>query len=268
MKSGVSFPSYASLATLAVVTGTLNASYPLSNLSNLKNIRKVAKTSTTGVLAFTFVLPAAVSIQFLALVHHNAAGAETVRIRLFSDNNPDPVGNAGAIVHDSTAVAMFPSGAAASSDYPQNRPYRLSAAVTARSGRIDLSSHASNWQIGGLEIGGWWEFQDVQVPRSLGLQSNDAVVDQGGNIEDVTQMWSPRRVGIQRLVLQSENETTMMDFQLEKKTSNPFMWVWDMDDPSTWPREAMLVTNYTLPGAPSGDHPSGRQSFDFIEHLG
>lgn len=269
MKSGVSFPSYASLPAFAMVSGSADASYPVQNLSDLKRIRRIFKAGATGAVSFTFILPAAASIQFLGLMDHNGAAGSTVRYRLFSDNNPDPVGNAGAIVHDSTAVGIFPTGSAPSTLWAQNRPYKITAAVTARSCRIDLSAHASKWEIGGLEIAGWWEWTDVAVPREFGVSPTDVVVDLGANIQETRSQWSPRTVIVQRsVVTQTENETTAQDFMLEKQLSKPFVWVWDYDDATTWPREVILVTNASMPRNPQNTYPAGSQSFAFLEHLG
>lgn len=266
IKSGVGTPSYATLATWAQVTGAWDSDYPITNLANLRSIRSVAKASGSGVRAFTFILPAAVSLQFLAMLDHNGAAASTVRYRLFSDNNPDPVGNAGAIVHDSGTLSLLPGGANA--DWPQNHPYVLSAAVTARSCRIDLSSHATAWQIGAFEIAAWWEWTDVETPREFGLNNNDVVAAMPNGITHEMSQWAPRVIkGTRGVVTQTEIHTTALDFQLATGLRNPFVWVWDFNDSTTWPREVVLVHNASLPSPRAVEYPGGRFAFDFEEWL-
>lgn len=268
MRSGASFPSYASQAVWAQVTGAWSGSFPVANLADLRKIRSVAKATDAAARAFTMILPAVQSIQFLALVHHNGVAGTTVRLRLFSDNNPDPVGNAGAIVHDSGVVPMFPIGSAPSSLYPQIRPYRLENAVNARSCRIDLSANLKPWVIGGVELGGFYEWTDVAVPRDFGIRDKSAKMELPDSVNHVMGVWSPRIfAGSREVVDVAEIETTALDFQLEKKTSYPFVYATDLDDTSTWPREVIFVHNNSLPPPTSLLHPSGRMSFDFEEWL-
>jgi len=268
MRSGVSFPSYGAPAVWAGVTGAWEADYPVTNLADLLSIRRVARATNGALRAFTFILPAAKPLKFIGMAHHNADKTSTMRIRLFSDNNPDPVGNAGAIVHDSAVMNVFPTGAAPNLLNPQLRPYLLNEAVTARSGRIDLSANSNPWVIGGFELSGFWEWTDVAVPRAFGVASGDSVVEMANSVNHTMAGWSPRIVsGARASITQAEADTTALDFQLEKKTSNPFVWVWDAADPSTWDREAFLVTNNTLPVTTALAYPKAAFSFDFKEHL-
>jgi hypothetical protein len=263
MRSGVSYPSYAADPTYAMVTGTANASYPVANLADLYNIRTVFKTTTAGAIAFTFIFPANRTIQLLALLHHNAAAGATVRYRLFSDNNPDPVGNAAHMIHDSTAVALQTG-----SNFAQSQPYRLAAATAVRSGRVDLSAMSVPWSIGGLELAGFWEWADVAVPREFGIRSNDVIAQQPFGVDHAMSQFGPRTFrGTRELVDQSENLTTAIDFQLATKTSKPFVWVWDAADSATYARECALVRNQRLNPPQMLEYPSGRQSFDLVEHL-
>lgn len=273
MRSGVSFPSVAAEAVYTSVTGAMDANFPIANLSDLKAIRRVARRSSNTGWDFTFLLAASRSVQLVALCQHNASAAETVRVRLFSDNNPDPVGNAAHIVYDSTAVLVWPTG---SSPSPLNRwvrPIVLPAAVNALSGHISLSSRAGTdglaWEIGGVEISGWWEWKDVSVPRELGIISGAQAVDVGGGVSHMTTTWSPKRwAGVRNVVDQSEVETTALDFMREKGRGHPFVFVYDADDATTWNREVMLVCNQTLPPAKLDQTVSGQVAYEFREHLG
>lgn len=269
MTAGVSFPSYIRQATWAQVTGGWNASYPLANLGDLKRIRRVAKASGTGVRVFTFTFPAGVPLQFFSMLHHNGLAGATVRYRLFSDTNPDPVGNVANMIHDSGLKQLFPAGSSPSSDYPQCHPYLLSAPLTVRSGRIDLSSHLSGgWEIGGFELSGFWSWPDVTVPREFGVQPADIVSELPDNIDHGMKIWSPRVVAGSRGGVEQTELTTLLDFQREKGLFTPFVWVGDYDDVTTWPREVFPVTqNRFLPGG-AVQYPLARIGFDFGEHLG
>lgn len=249
-------------------TSALNASYPLTNLPNLYKIRTPAQWATAAGAYASFLLSATKSVQFLALAHHNAPAGATFRIILFSDTNPDPILNQAHVVHDS-GVQIF---VAPVSPYPQVQPYRLSAAVTARSGWLELSDRrvtdAVVWSLGAVEISGFWEWQDVEVPREFGFANTDVVAQQPFNVDHVMTQFAPRTwVGTRGLVDQSENNTTAVDFQLEKKTHQPFVFCWDTDDTATYAREAILVRNSRITPPTQNDYPGGSQSFGLIEHL-
>lgn len=263
MKSGVSYPSYAADPTYAMVTGTADASYPVANLTDLYNIRTVFKAGASGAIAFTFIFPANRTIQMIGLLHHNGPAAATVRYRLFSDNNPDPVGNPTHQILDSGALTLQTSAL-----FPQCFPYRMSAATAVRSGRVDLSANALPWIIGAMELAGWWEWTDVSVPRELGLRNHDSVVAQPFGVDHAMSQFAPRSlVGTRDLTDQSENLTTALDFQLATKTSKPFLWVWDASDPATFARECFLARNAAINPPVQNAFPSGRQSVSLVEHL-
>ncbi len=251
MKSGVSFPSYGATFTLA--TGTPDTDFPVSNLANLKDVRRVFAAS--GAVEITFELDAAQSLEFVGLAHHNAGVSATYRIRLYSDNLTTEV-------HDSTVSSFYPTPT--NLEFAQSTPHRFDA-VTALTGRINLSSQA--WEIGGIEIGGFWLWEDVGVGREIGLKSNDAVSDQPENTQHVMRQFSPRVFKGSREVVDVTDSVTMLDFQKEKGTSRPFFWVWDTADPTTWPRECALVRNASHVPFSKMMHPSGRMGFDFLEHL-
>lgn len=156
---------------------------------------------------------------------------------------------------------------------PQVRPVVLAAPVNAIAGRLTLYDRAPldnvAWEIGGVEMGGWWEWQDVEVPRERGRGGSAIEQDLGGGVTHVTKQWLPRTWrGERGVVDQSEVETTALDFQLEKRKTRPFVFVHDYDDPSTWPRESLLVTNQSLLPSQIFNFDVGRVGFDFLEHLG
>lgn len=262
MRSGVSFPSYAANPTYAMITGAADALYPVANLADLYNIRAPFKASAAGVVAFSGVFTATKAVQFLALLHHNGAAADTIRVRLYSDAGMT------SVVYDSTAISLFPTGSAPNSLYPQCFPLRLSAATNARAFRIDLSANALPWVIGGLEISGFWQWTDVAVPREIGFQNTDVIVAQPFGVDHAMSQYGPRTISGSRDVTdQSENLSTAMDFQLATKTNKPFVWCWDVDDATTYPREVVLVRNAKLNPTVQNEYPSGKQSFAFLEHL-
>jgi hypothetical protein len=57
----------------------------VANLADLRQIRTVFKASASGAIAFKATLSANASVEFLALVHHNAVDGATYRFRTYSD---------------------------------------------------------------------------------------------------------------------------------------------------------------------------------------
>lgn len=272
MKSGVIYPGYGSEATMTQVTGACTANYPLSNLPDLKNIRAIAQASTTGQQVFTFSLTAARTVQALALAHHNAPLGATFQVWLFNDNNPDPATNPGGIVYNSGAtVAIWPTDPGTIL-FPAVRPIVLTASVSCRSGRIQLNSRAAldavAWELGAIEVGGWWEWKDVQVDRELGLKNTDNVLDLSNSVQQGQSQWAPRTWrGSREIVTQTEVEGTALDFQRERGLTNPFVWLWDYDDSATWARECMVARNNRLIPPVNQNYNASRLTFDFLEHL-
>lgn len=269
MRSGVSFPSYASQATWTFQSGhgSAAAGFPQSNLTDLFNIRSVLKTATSA-LGLQFNLPAARTIQFIGFLHHNGLASDTIQIRLWSDNNPDPVGNLAHRVYDSGSRSLFPGGIDRRGVYPQSFPLVLPTPLSVQSGLINVSNNGNPWVVGAIEIAGWWEWSDVAVARSFGLKINDVVAPQPFGVDHAMSTFNPRIVsGTRDLTDQSENSTLAVDFQNDRKTSNPFVWVQDIDDTTTYQRETILVRNSRIIPPSMGAYPSGKQSFDFVEHL-
>lgn len=267
MRSGVSFPSYQG-ATMAMATGAASADYPVSALASAQSIRSVFRASAPGAIAVTFIFSAAKMMEFLGILHHNAPAGATFRWRLFSDANPDPVGNAAHQVWDSGVIAFYPPDAEVSSVYPAVRPYLLPSDRSVRSGRLDLSAHGAAWEIGALELAGWWGWEDVAVPREIGVKNSDVTSEQPNGGDHVMGKFAPRIFSGSRDSVEIQTErATALDFQRAKGTYQPFVWVWDYDDPETWAREVMVVRNSALTPLTQNDHPSGRIAFGFMEHL-
>jgi hypothetical protein len=265
MRSGASFPSWADQATWSVLSGTADPLFPPSNLADLASPRSPAAATDTGALSLKFVLPAARSIRFVGLIHHNAPAGATLQLRLYSDAAQT------GLLYDTGSVLAWPAGSAPVSGYPAVRPIFLPAAVTALSGRLDLAARADGtpWAVGGVELSGWYEWQDVAVPRAVGFDPQAVSSDAGDGVAHVTRAWSPRQfAGTRELVDQSELETTALDFQREKRLSRPFVWAMDLDDPATWARECALVVNERVPPGVVYDFGAGRSAFAFREHLG
>jgi hypothetical protein len=150
MRPGLVYPSYGAEVVWTAVTGTWDANYPLANVADLLRSTKVARASAVNsARTITGIWPVARTIQALAFIGHNYTGSvSTVRVRLFSDNNPDPVGNAAAIVSDTT-TPWWPSPAVPVSGYAAVLPVILSAVVTARSAHIVMGNNMATTADGG-----------------------------------------------------------------------------------------------------------------------
>lgn len=260
MRSGVCFPSSASEATW---TGTaFDADFPVTNLSDLVNIRRVAARTTTAAFSVDFVFPTARSIDFVAAVHHNAGPAATLTIQLSSGT--DPTTN---IVYSGTANLLRRT-TDGDATFARVTPLALVAPLSVRSGRLTFSANDVPMEIGGIEIGQFWSWYDVNVPREIGVESTAEVIPVGGGAEHAMMQWAPRTIaGTREVVDQSELDTKLLDFQRTNGTWAPFVWCWDAADPTTWAREAVLVRNRTLPAGAMTESLSGRMAFAFLEHL-
>jgi len=137
-----------------------------------------------------------------------------------------------------------------------------------RACHIELSAMATPWEMGAVEIGQFWEWQDVAIPRSLGIDSRSVVTPTSRGASHVMKQWAPRLVsGSRDVVDQAELDTKLLDFQADMGFSRPFVWCEDIDDSSTWARQCMLVRNRTLPPGEVNELDAGRLQYDFVEHL-
>ncbi len=268
MRSGVSFPSYAGQGTWSAGTATtFDADYPVTNLSDLKRITRKAKVAGATTYAFFNLTFAAFrTINFCAMLNHNIVAPTKWRMRFYAE----AVANiANTPLLDTGLIDVWPSGSAPISGLPAVTPFVFPASASVRTGILAVEIAAGLPEIGGFECGGWWEWTDVAVPRELGISGNGTQEDMGGGVVHAMKEWSPRLIkGTRSVVDQSEIETTALDFQREKRLSQPFVFLTDFDDPTTWPREAVLVKNVTIPPSQIFDVDVGRFAFEFREHIG
>ncbi len=263
MKSGICYPSYGRDAAWSAGGGSTGVSsdFPMQNLALIDEPRRVTMNAASGTQNYYFDLGAVRTVDFIAFIHHNAPGAAIFGIDLYAGAN-----QTGGIVYTSVGHSFWPGGVA-NTDYPAVRPFRFDA-VAARSGLISVSSNASPWEIGGVEIGQFWEWDDVSVPSGIGIESRSAAQEMGGGIDHVTQQWGPRiATGARELVDLDEVDTTLLDFHRARGRSQAFVWCWDVDDPATWARQAFLARNRTLPPGVAVGYEVGSMSYDFEEHL-
>lgn len=249
MRSGVSFPSYAD--TVSWAAAGIDASFPVANLSDLYKPRRRTKKTATGAVTFTGTLPAAKPIQFVGVVHHNLPAGSTIRVQ------------AGAYDSGAVAVPTTVDG------YLPVFPCAFPTAQTTDTVVVTITpGSAIAVAVGAIEVSGWWEWPDVEVPRSFGFNSQDSSTDMPLGATDMTWSWSPRVWSGSRSVISlTEAQATALDFQLEKSVYRPFVFCWDAADPTTWPRESILVRNASLPTVVVDDAESGSFQFSFVEHL-
>jgi hypothetical protein len=257
-RAGVSFPSYVSDAAFAMITGAAHADYPVANLGVLEKIRTPFKATASGAIAFSCVLSAAQSVEFVALAHHSATNGATYRIRSYSDAAMT------TLVDDSGTLSFSIS---ADDQFPAVTPYMLPSVLTVRAVRVDLSSIGVAWQIGGLEVSGFFDLSQHDA-RSLGIRAKDQRQDVGSGLTHGTRQFSPRTITLgNSLIDWSDIGPTFLDFQMEKGTSQPFVWLRDYTDDGTWQREAVLVRNASLPAMTKNAWIYGELGLDLVEHL-
>lgn len=259
MRTGVSFPGYGAEATFAMASGSAHADYPVTNLADLKKIRTPFRASASGAIAVSFVLPEAAPVEFVGLCHHNATDGATYRIRLYSDESlSSEVYDSGTLAFDIAAGGLF----------AKVTPHVLTAtSPEVRSGRIDLSDTGSAWEIGGVEVAGFWDLTD---PAKLdrGIAPKDLVLRAVDGAGRGMRQFAPRtvEVGLEAIDWTLEG-ATLIDFQAQRKRSEPFVYVRDYDDAATWGREAMLVRNAALPALSKREVYFGDLSLKLVEHL-
>jgi hypothetical protein len=264
MRTGVGFPSYGSLGLpWTAVTGAWSAGYPLSNVADLINLRRPGVASAAGARSISFILPASGLIGMVALIHHTLVAGDTVRVRLYSNNNP-VASNTANLVSDSTTIVP-----ALSPYYPALLPVVPGAAITAMSGLIDITT-SQTVQIGAVEVAGFYNWYDTDRSRTFGFDTQDQRLAQPGGIDANMRQWSPRVIQGKRTLVSrtTELDTTWIDFQATMRLAQPFVWLWNADDTTTWPREAFMAKNQPLANAVATADPAGVLTFNFEEHLG
>lgn len=261
-RAGICFPSYARDATWTSSHPT-DSEFPASNLSDLDEIRKVALWTDGGETELDFILPQARLIDFLALVQHNGSVASRFGVQLSSGTNPST-----NIVYSAGLQPIWGIGRPVAG-YSALRPILLSDPVLVRSGRITLGVNSLPWEVGAIDMGLFWAWPDVSVDREIGIESSASLFDMAGGADHATGQWGRRFASGQRgLVDQSELDTKLLDFHRATTRRNAFSWMWDVDDASTWPREAWLARNRSLPAGVVNDYEAGIMRFDFAEHVG
>jgi hypothetical protein len=257
VRSGISYPSHTG-AAYVLTAGAAVADFPVTNLDDKLSIRSVFRAAA-GAVTVTYTYGAAVDVRFLGILHHNAPAGATFRHRLRDVD--------GVQIYDSGALPFYPAAIDPFSYFPPCTPHVLETR-RALSGTLELSAHPTGWQIGGLEVAGWWEWPDVNVPREFGLTVNDAVSRGVDGADHGKGQFNPRLVAGTRENVDAEaEEDAILRFQRRTGLRRPFVWVWDYADPDTWSREVILVRNSTLPPFKRKSWPAGSFSFRFEEHL-
>lgn len=261
MISGVSVGSFMGGVTLAAISGTWSANFPLANLADLVKPSNVARvTPASGAAAFSAVLTGPQAVQVLALVNHTLPAGATVRARFYSD------AALTTLVYDTTATAIaIPAPVAG---YAQSFPVVLAAPLTVRGVRVDLAGLSGDAELGGLEIAGWWGWPPILLGAQAGVSplGNDLGLVGGGSAgaESVTPRIYNGELSAMALAVSS---TTALDFAKLKGTARPFVFVEDYSDPTTWPRSCFLARNVDLLPLVAKVYGFDTQQFRLVEHV-
>ena len=255
---GASYPIRSTDAAFAMVTGTADTDYPVANLADPKAITTPFRASASGAIAFKVTLAADQAVEFLALARHNATDGATYRFRSYSDASLSTlVDDSGTLTFDIPAGGLF----------KPTTPYRLPSTMTVRAVRVDLSDIGSAWQIGAMIASGFWDLS-AHDARALGLKPRDDQSDVGDGVRRGTRQFSPRAYTLGNgLIDWTTDGATFHDFQRDMRLSEPFVWVRDLGDSSTWARECDLVRNQTRPALGKNAYVFGELALDMIEHL-
>lgn len=262
MTPGVSIQGVTALAAWTLATGAADANYPVSNLADIVNVANVARvTPAAGIVSLKFNLTSAATIQFLAMVRHNAA-AGSARFRLWSGPN-----QTGTNVVDSGSVSIWAGGAIVQG-YSPCRPYVAPAAVSAQSGQIDFASLTGVLEMGALEISQWWPWPGVSEGADIGFSTRQADVVLAGGAAEAGDVFTPRIYNGQVDYLDLPTaQTTALDFQKMKSLRRPLVFVQDYDDPTTWGRGCFLARNSELPAMVGALYRHDRFQFRLSEHF-
>lgn len=259
MNPGVSMTSHSETATFASVTGTFASDYPVGNLADLVEIGEVARVTPSGsAAAFTAVLAASQSVQFVALVGHNLPAGASVRVRTYSD------AGLSSLVADSGATTIpDPVDGLA-----QTFPFLMDAAASVRSVRVDLAGLSGDVDMGGLEIASWFAFPYISTGAEAGLEEgpDDLELIGGGAAGAESELVRTYDGEIAYLSM-STATTTGLDFQKLKGLTRPFVFVEDYDDPDTWARGCFLAVNADLPPMVAQLYDADTFQFRLREHV-
>lgn len=268
MTPGVSIFSAAAAAAWTVANGSQDSNYPVQNLSDMVRVTNVFRGAPngSGAVGIKFILPAPASIGFLAFIRHTMT-AGNVRVRLWSDNNPDPTGNPGNIIYDSGTTLIWPIGSAPVKGYAATTPMILPSAFAAQSGYIIFSSQTGSIEVGALELAQFWEWdtgEGTQVGFSTTMQDQFIV---GGGL-DTYGTFTPRMASgqIDYLPLVASAKIGL-DFQRTTGYTRPFVFVLDYDNLPLWGRWVFLARNTDLPAMVGALYRVDRFQFRLKEHL-
>jgi hypothetical protein len=247
MTAGVIYPTVGRLVSWSPIIGVFGADHPVSNLSDLDRITKVAIANEGGGHAIAGQLPAAATIDCMAIIGHNLAVGSVFRLYAFSGTGNDPVADAGTIVYDSGETLVWPTGGPIA-DYRSIRPVMFPAAVSARSFYLILSpSGLTPLQVGGIEFGQIWSLP-ISFDRQIGMSDDGSDIGLAGGAS-VTGLASEGRTVNARvdLMAMAITGTKGLDFQKGLDIDRPFVFAENFEDPTTWPRQCMFVRNQSLP---------------------
>ncbi len=269
MRGCVGFPSYLPIASITSDDGGWSTAYPSSNLLNQLYPSQIGQGAAAGNRTVTIGLSSAQSIQFLALINHNASAAQTPQFEF-------TLKLAGSTVYDSGVQAFgFPSPALPPTPttpqipaYIQNQPWLLASPVLADTVVIQLYAPAWKWSVGAVEIAAAYLWPDLSYPdMQRGFATTSVRVRQPGGVDYImTQLVARMFSGARNAVALSELTTTVVDLQKDTKLSRPFVFVRDIDDQTCWPRECFLARNSKIEMPTSTNLAFGKHQIDLVEH--
>lgn len=268
MRTGIGYPSWVSDAVLTPAVGSWDTNFPLANSTDLIRTTNVSRATSTAQKEFKAIFSATRSIQLIALIGHNMTNAAAaVRVYGFSDNNPDPIGNAGHIVFDTGSLLVWPGGSAPVAGYRSIRPIVLSAAQSVRSLYFAVAAVDVNLELHGIEISGWWEWSGIGLGLQTGFLPSGQDKDLSGGAINTSDDWSPRQLtgAIDYLALGAAVNLAF-DFQITNDLRQPFIFVEDIDTPTSWARTTLLVRHQAVDPLVGAVYRQDRFPVNFIEH--
>lgn len=266
MRTGFGYPSFIGQMTM-IDQGGFRAVTPISNAADIIRIFPPAMATAAGTRNVYFALAAPQSVQFLALVNHNLAAGDTMRVQLFSDANPDPVGNFAHMIYDSGVISVWPGGGAPARNLNATRPHLLPAPLTIQSGRVQVGA-AQQFAFGALEVAQWLELPGLGYNREFGLDDSSSTQAFVGGAEYQPDVITPRLINGQVDYWAISALTNLgIDFQKAVGQRQPFVWVEDIDDPLTWARRCVLVRNKSLPPMVGAIYRHDTFQLRLVEHI-
>jgi hypothetical protein len=259
MKTGVIFPSYLPGA-VSNNPGWL-ASYPSSNALDLVRPSCVARANDAGVRYLSIDLAAPSSIAALALIGHNATPGYDFAYEIYSGP-----GLTGGVAY-AGGLAFWPAGGPVPG-LRSIRPHILPAPVVGRSIIFAFPNIGGQFELEGVEVGGFWEWPGISYGREMGVAAEGEEISLVGGASFYPEDGAPRTVtGQVDLMAMAKTSTTGLDFQKGVDIQRPFVWAEDFDDATSWPRKCLLVRNLDLPPMVGALYRHDRFPIRMIEHL-